>query len=133
VNLFLWARLPKREAAAWSLALTTLITPYVWSWDFVLLIPLLVIYLFRKLPGYAKILLYFAIMSCWGVFAFLKFYGYTSDELYWWVPWYLVGLILLVSSLVWIHANTKTNLIFNPIFPYIHSSDDQAIKIRFRP
>lgn len=133
VNLFLWARLPKREAAAWSLALTTLITPYVWSWDFVLLIPLLVIYLFRKLPGYAKTLIYFGIIACWGVLAFLKFSGYTSDELYWWVPWYLVGLILLVSSLDWIHANTKTNLIFNPKFPYFHSSDDQAIKIQFRP
>lgn len=127
INLFLWTRLPQREAVAWSLALTTLITPYVWSWDFVLLIPLLVIYLFRKLPMYTKTLFYSAIVACWGLLAFLKFSGYTSDELYWWVPWFLVGVMLLVSILARIHAPTRTNLTFIPNSPYIHSSDDRAI------
>jgi hypothetical protein len=118
VNLWLWARLPKMEAVSWSLALTTLITPYVWSWDFVLLIPLLTNYLFRKTPRYSSWLLYIGLITCWVVLAFMKLTGYTSDELYWWVPWYLVGLILVISSL----SRTTTKARIHPLIKLRTSS-----------
>ncbi len=94
VNLWLWARLPKREAAVWSLALTTLITPYVWSWDFVLLIPLISSYLYKNIPRSATGILYFGFISCWCAITYLKLSGLTSDDLNWWVPWYLIGIVL---------------------------------------
>jgi hypothetical protein len=95
VNLWLWARFPKKEAAVWSLALTTLVTPYVWSWDFVLLIPLISSYLYKNIPRSATGLLYFGFISCWGIIAYLKLTGLTSDELNWWVPWYLIGMVMI--------------------------------------
>jgi hypothetical protein len=95
VNLWLWARLPKKEAAVWSLALTTLITPYVWSWDFVLLIPLFTSYLYKNVPRSATGLLYFGFISCWGMIVYMKLAGLTSDELNWWVPWYVVAIVII--------------------------------------
>jgi hypothetical protein len=117
-------RLPKREAAIWSLALTTLITPYVWSWDFVLLIPLLTSYLYQKMPRYSTWLLYFGLISCWGVIAYMKLTGQTSDELFWWVPWYLIGFILLITSLVWSSAKSRINTIFKLGIPSFPVGDD---------
>jgi hypothetical protein len=113
INLYLWVRLPKREAAVWSLALTTLITPYVWSWDFVLLVPLVTSYLYNKMSGYPTWLLYFAIISCWGVIAFMKLNGQTSDELYWWVPWYLIGFVIISSTTARLLLKSRLKIISN--------------------
>ncbi|MCU0511394.1 MAG: glycosyltransferase 87 family protein, partial [Anaerolineae bacterium] len=41
-----WRRIPPDAAMRQTLALTVIITPYVWSWDFVLLLPLLIRALF---------------------------------------------------------------------------------------
>jgi hypothetical protein len=95
VNIWLWVNLPKREAVLWSLALTTLITPYVWSWDFVFLIPLFTSYLYREAPRASYWVLYIGFITCWGAIAYLKLNGLTSDELNWWVPWYVVGFVLI--------------------------------------
>jgi len=124
VNLWLWARLPKKEAAAWSLAITTLITPYVWSWDFVLLIPLITSLIFRKLPKFSTWMLYFAFFSCWVVIAYMKLTGQTSDELYWWVPWYLIGFILIITCLVRSSAKPNLNAIFKSKDPSFLTGED---------
>jgi hypothetical protein len=124
INLYLWVRLPIREAAVWSLALTTLITPYVWSWDFVLLIPLFTSYLYKKMPGYSTWLLYIAFISCWGVIAYMKLTGQTSDELYWWVPWYLVGFILITTCLVSTSTKIKLETIFKSKIPSFIAGED---------
>src|SRR6266498_1697504 len=47
VNIRLWMTLPNRKAIYWSLALTLLITPYVWTWDFVMILPLFISSLFE--------------------------------------------------------------------------------------
>ena len=124
VNLWLWARLPKKEAAAWSLAITTLITPYVWSWDFVLLIPLFTSCLYRKIPRTSTWLLYFAFISCWGVIAYMKLIGQTSDELYWWVPWYMIGFILISITFAWSSTKSRLNTIFKSKIPSFNVGDD---------
>lgn len=131
VNLWLWARLPKREAAIWSLALTTLITPYVWSWDFVLLVPLFTSYLYRKMPRPSTWLLYFGFISCWGVIAYLKLAGLTSDELNWWVPWYLIGIVMISIILASSFAKSRTNPIFKLRIPSFLVGDDQSKEIHF--
>ncbi|MGB5844848.1 MAG: glycosyltransferase family 87 protein, partial [Anaerolineales bacterium] len=113
INLWLWTRLPKRDAAVWSLALTTLVTPYIWSWDFVLLIPLIVSYLFNKKQKSSVWLIYFAYFSCWGVIAYMKLTGRISDELYWWVPWYLIGFVIFSSLLNWPSVKLRLNTLFS--------------------
>ena len=126
LNFWLWMRLPKREALAWSLALTTIITPYMWSWDFILLIPLLISYLFREIPRYSSWILYLGFVACWVVLASMKLTGYTSDELYWWVPWYLIGLILIANSLVWSSTNPRINPIVKLRIPNFLIGDDRS-------
>lgn len=113
INLSLWTRLPKREAAVWSLALTTLVTPYVWSWDFVLLIPLFVSYLYKIKEKSSTWLIYFAYISCWGIIVYMKLTGQTSDELNWWVPWYLIGFIIVSSLLNWPSLKFRLNTLFS--------------------
>jgi hypothetical protein len=132
LNLWLWKRFPKREAVAWSLALTTIITPYVWSWDFVLLIPLLISYLFRKMPRYSSWLLYLGFLACWVVLAYMKFAGYTSDEIYWWVPWYLVGLILLITSLIWSSTRFRATRFGNLSMPRFLIGEGRGEGMHFR-
>ena len=113
INLWLWTRLPKRDAAVWSLALTTLVTPYVWSWDFVLLIPLFVSYLYKIKQKSSTWPIYFAYISCWGIIAYMKLTGQTSDELYWWVPWYLIGFVIISSLLNWPSVKLRLNTLFS--------------------
>jgi hypothetical protein len=113
INLLLWTRLPKRDAAAWSLALTTLVTPYIWSWDFVFIIPLLVSYLFKIKQKSSIWLIYFAYISCWGIIAYMKLTGHMSDELYWWVPWYLIGFVIISSTLNWPSVKLRLNTLFS--------------------
>jgi hypothetical protein len=113
INLSLWTRLPKREAAAWSIALTTLVTPYVWSWDFVLLIPLFVSYLYKLKEKSSTWLMYFAYISCWGIIVYMKLRGQTSDELNWWVPWYLIGFIISSSLFNWSSLKLRLNTLFS--------------------
>jgi hypothetical protein len=112
VNLWLWTRLPKRDAATWSLALTTLVTPYIWSWDFVLIIPLFISYLFRNKQKSSTWLIYFAYISCWGVIAFMKLTGQMSDELYWWVPWYMIGFVIIGILPNWSSVKLRLNTLF---------------------
>ena len=113
VNLWLWTRLPKREAAVWSLALTTLVTPYIWSWDFVLLIPLFVSYLYKIKEKSSTWLIYFAYISCWGIIVYMKLTGQTSDELNWWVPWYLIGFVIMSGWLNWPSVKFRLNTLFS--------------------
>jgi len=113
INLWLWTRLPRRDAAAWSLALTTLVTPYIWSWDFVLLIPLFVSYLYKINRKSSTWLIYFAYISSWGVIAYMKLTGRVSDGLYWWVPWYLIGFVIISSLLNWPSVKFRLNTLFS--------------------
>lgn len=114
-NFWLWVKLPKREAVVWSLALTTLVTPYVWSWDFVLLMPLFTSYLYRNHPRSSRWILYTGYVSCWGLIAYLKLAGLTSDELNWWVPWYLTGVVLISIILGKVFGKSEADLKSVPI------------------
>lgn len=95
INFRLWHRLPKQEAMVWSLALTPLATPYIWSWDFVLFIPLLTHFLFQKASNRLYWLVSFAYFSSWGVMASMKLRGLISEHLLWWVPWYLIASVVI--------------------------------------
>lgn len=99
LNFRFWRRLPPSEAVLRSLALTPLLTPYVWSWDFVLLLPLLVHMAFRPGPNRARWILGFGFVSCSAVIMASKLSAELSDAYFWWVPWYLIGFALLSARL----------------------------------
>jgi len=92
----LWKELSPFVAMLWSLALTTILTPYVWSWDFVLLLPILV-YTFTKVNWRRRLLLLGAYWVGWLGLAYVQLLTSSSNHLFWWVPFWYVGSVLLVT------------------------------------
>lgn len=96
-TLILSLKLPQRNALLWSLALTTVFSPYTWSWDFVLLFPILTYTFSSQKYRLRKLILTGGYILCLFVFFGMKLNGIISDELYWWVPLFLI-LISFVST-----------------------------------
>jgi hypothetical protein len=91
-------RLGNKEGLLWSLALTPVISPYIWSWDFVFLYPLMIYSIFKQRSLAKTTLLissYFLVMAG---FVTLKFIGQIEEYVNWWVPWIILGITLLSSS-----------------------------------
>lgn len=81
--LFL-TRLPL-QAMVWSLALTTLASPYVWSWDFVLLIPLMA-YAAGHVESFGvRFTLALGYAACWFAAVMIRLSTNNGDERFWWL------------------------------------------------
>lgn len=91
---WLWKNSTPHLAALWTLALTVLITPYVWSWDFVLLLPLL-IYLLSKANWKGRILLVIGYCLIWAGIAVIQLSENFHNSRFWWVPISFIGLMAL--------------------------------------
>ncbi len=100
-NLRIWQVLPPKTAVFWSLALTPLITPYVWSWDFVMLLPLFLWLLFRIKRPFAWAVALWGYAVWWGGALAVVLFTDGSDHRFWWASWFMFGLILAVY---WIDA-----------------------------
>ena len=94
LNMWLWIILPNREAIYWSLALTLLITPYIWTWDFVMILPLFISSLFKAQTKLSLGLLLAGYLLCWGLITDMKTHGQVDGSLFWWVPWLLIAFII---------------------------------------
>jgi hypothetical protein len=99
LNVYLWLRLPPLQAMIWSLALNLLVTPYVWTWDFVLLLPLLVYVFFQVLSNAARFLIFAGYIAVWVLMWHIQQTTNNSDALYWWFPWLTVAYIVAASWL----------------------------------
>ena len=98
-NVLIWRRLPLTEAMAWSLALTPLVTPYVWSWDFVLLLPLFLQSLFRVRSKPALLALVVGYGLGWGTAVAVALTTDGSNHLYWWLSWQIAATIVVAHLL----------------------------------
>ncbi len=96
VALRLWARYEPSTAAYWSLGLALLITPYLGSWDFVVLLPLIV-FTFMQSNGFRKAALFFLFALSWGAMAYQQVQESFHNYLFWWVPVWTLGIIALIS------------------------------------
>jgi hypothetical protein len=63
-NLQIWWKSDPARAVLWSLASTAIVSPYAWTWDFVLLLPLLVDTALRISSGSARGMLLAAYAAC---------------------------------------------------------------------
>lgn len=89
-------RLKPQTAIAWTLAITLLVIPYVWSWDFVLLLPLwLLTFGNSTLAGRSLVLAAYTIG--WAGMAYVQLAYEGVNALYWWVPWWFAGSTLLIE------------------------------------
>lgn len=94
----LWKNETPHVAALWTLALTILVTPYVWSWDFVLLLPLFV-YIFSISNWKGKALLLGGYGLIWAGMAFIQLSTDFHNSRFWWVPISFTGILALTARL----------------------------------
>lgn len=90
-NVWLWLKHPPQNAVIWSLALTPLVTPYIWSWDFVLLVPLINLAVFNLALKSARLLFGLGYVLCWCLIVWVRFNTDNSDHRFWWIPWLIVA------------------------------------------
>ena len=93
----------------WSLALTCLIPPYIWSWDFVLLLPCL-LYLLNKYKSGIRFNLLLVGFLTGSLLMWRARWGIQiSDQVFVWVPVYLITIYLLVENFHRIRPFWKTD------------------------
>ncbi len=90
-NAWLWLKYPPENAVIWSLALTPLVTPYIWSWDFAILVPLMTYAFFHLEFKPARLLFGLGYVSCWCLMVWVRFNTDNSDHRFWWIPWLIVA------------------------------------------
>lgn len=96
VNVLIWSRLDLKRSVIWSLALAPLVTPYVGSWDFVILFPLL-IFTYTNLDWKYKILFLAAYGIAWYGMARIQLLEVSHNHYFWWVPLWFIGVSGLLT------------------------------------
>lgn len=93
-NFWLWKRFPMKNAVYWSLALMLLVTPYVGSWDFVVLFPLLIL-TYINVSWQRKVFLWGAYCIAWFGMARVQMLEASHNHYFWWVPvWFICTMLL---------------------------------------
>jgi hypothetical protein len=110
--VWLWLRVRPTLAVIWTMALTPLVTPYVWSYDFVLVLPLMTYALFNVQHVFVRVLWLIGAVLIWTPMITLKLAGNTSDEIFWWVPW----AVWLLIAVCW-SADYGVRLVCSPRTP----------------
>lgn len=102
--LFLVSRSGNKIVFLWILALTTVFSPYIWSWDFVFLYPLMLYIMFQIKSVFEDLLLFAGYFFIIGIFLSLRLSGVINDIDFWWVPWSLVAVTLFAQ---WLSEKNK--------------------------
>ncbi len=94
LNAWLWWRYPPEEVLPWSLALTTIASPYMWTWNFVLVLPLLFRSLYRQRALPARLVWAIGLVVAWSLIIWLQMTRDISFHWQFWMPYLLLGLAL---------------------------------------
>jgi len=96
--LGLWRWQQPRQGILWTMALNLVVVPYVWSWDFVLLMPLFVATLIAAKSLALRSLMLLAYAATW-IFAIHIRLTTIGDEVqFWWMPVVLLVTIIIVHE-----------------------------------
>jgi hypothetical protein len=93
----LWMKFPAHTAMLWSLGITTIITPYIWSWDFVLLLPIWM-HTFTNSGWKRKVILLILYAVAWYGAAIIQAQVGSQNQSFWWVPILFIGTLALVAD-----------------------------------
>ena len=97
ISYQLWMKFPPSVAMMWSLGITTIVTPYVWSWDFVLLLPIWM-YTFVQADWKRKALLLLFYAIAWYGMALVQAQEGSQNQYFWWAPLWFMGTLALVTN-----------------------------------
>lgn len=98
----------KKNVLLWVLAMTTVFSPYIWSWDFVILYPLMVYSMFQVKHLFVDGLLFGGYLFIIIGFITLKIAGHINDVHFWWVPWSI--LVVTIFS-QWLSDKYKVKIL----------------------
>jgi hypothetical protein len=98
ISFWLWIKSSPQIAMLWTLGITTIVTPYVWSWDFVLLLPIWM-YLFTLPDWQRKALLVAFYAVAWYGTALIQSKTGSNNQEFWWVPIFFMGTLALTTGL----------------------------------
>jgi len=82
------------DSIVYSMALTPIFSPYIWTWDFVLFFPLLIKTYLDNDNKFVKFFILFGYLTITTIFIWMKVNGINSDEHFLWVS---LSMILLLS------------------------------------
>lgn len=106
---FLWKKLPPVNAMFWSLGLALLVTPYLGSWDFVLLLPIL-ISAFSQANWKRKLFLVLSYLLAWYGMALIQSMEPSHNYYFWWVPpWFLASVAIVTHWKEYMNRQIKTS------------------------
>jgi hypothetical protein len=92
ISLRLGRKWEPTRAVSWSLAFTTLVSPYIWSWDFVLLLPLVINTAARLTQPASRVMLGVSwIISFVLSVVALRTPSATGDQVLWWFPFVIMA------------------------------------------
>lgn len=91
----LWRHASSLAALTWTLALTPILSPYTWSYDQVLLLPLLVLTLSQDSRRLPRIVWWIVFLVCQAFYVALRLHT-SSDVWYLWLP----PILLATSALL---------------------------------
>lgn len=83
--VYAWRRGERMIAFSWALAFTPVLSLYTWSYDQVLLLPLLVVAMRRGKRGPRRTLFWIVFLGCQAVYMVLRLQG-ANDAWYAWYP-----------------------------------------------
>jgi len=81
----------------WSLALAPILSPYVGSWDFVVLLPLLTA-IFAKTNSFGRGFLILSYVAAWYGMALVQIQENSINYSFWWVPLWFIATILVITT-----------------------------------
>jgi len=93
--LYLVARSGDKNVLMWILGLTTVFSPYIWSWDFVMLYPLMIYSMIQTRPVFEDALLFGGYFLIIIGFISQKLTGHMNEIYFWWVPWSLLAVTFI--------------------------------------
>ena len=94
---WLWLNYDAKLAVLWSLALTPIATPYCSSWDFVLIVPLMLWLLIQLQSKLARIGLILGALLIDLLQVTTRWHTRIPDGRYWWVP--IAFLVVFILSI----------------------------------
>jgi hypothetical protein len=109
LSYFLWRKLQPVTAMFWSLGLALLVTPYVGSWDFVILLPILIA-TFSQADWKRKLFLVLSYLLAWYGMAIIQRMEPSHNYYFWWVPpWFLASVAIVTPWKEYVKGKIKAS------------------------
>ncbi|MCA9903521.1 MAG: DUF2029 domain-containing protein [Anaerolineae bacterium] len=98
LGLGLWQWRQPRQGILWMMALNLVAVPYVWSWDFVLLMPLFVATLIATRSLALRGLMLIVYAAVWILTVHIRLTTLADEAQFWWMPLVLLATIIIVHE-----------------------------------